>query len=611
MICLFIVLMQFIWAHVKDFIGKGLELKLLAELFFYAAMSMVPLALPLAILLASLMTFGNLGERFELLAIKASGTSLIKIMRPLIVTIVLISIGAFLFQNNILPKAQVKMFTLLYSMRQKSPELDIPEGVFYDKISGYNLYLREKNNKTGMMHDVIIYDISKGFENAMVILADSGKLKFTSDKQFLLFTLYGGESFENLKSQHGETGSVPYRRETFSRKEILIPFDASFNRMDDNVMEDKYIGKDISQLKNSIDSMSVVVDSLGQRIGKELKTNGYYWITERTGIFGQQTTKTSLKNFDLDREYAAAPVQQRENLLNRALARARAVKQEYEFKSYNAEDQKYIIRRHEIEMHKKFTLSFACLIFFFIGAPLGAIIRKGGLGVPIVVSVFLFIFYYIIDNSAQKMAREGLWLVWEGLWLSSAVLLPLGIFFTYKAVNDSAVFNKDAYSNFFRKLLGKHMTRNIAMKEIVMDDISEQETLVRLARLDNICREMQESCGNGRQHFFSFWQKGYDKELLKSVCIEVESFVEYTQNTRSSLVILKLMDYPILRRLLLYKPCSNKKQGTFIALLLPLSIPVYLIGLHEQKQLRYELSVIRKTNAEIKTLIEGTKVIAT
>ncbi|MEG1998824.1 MAG: LptF/LptG family permease, partial [Bacteroidales bacterium] len=161
---------------------------------------------------------------------------------------------------------------------------------------------------------------------------------------------------------------VPYRRETFSRKEILIPFDASFNRMDDNVMEDKYIGKDISQLKNSIDSMSVVVDSLGQRIGKELKTNGYYWITERTGIFGQQTTKTSLKNFDLDREYAAAPVQQRENLLNRALARARAVKQEYEFKSYNAEDQKYIIRRHEIEMHKKFTLSFACLIFFFIGA---------------------------------------------------------------------------------------------------------------------------------------------------------------------------------------------------------------------------------------------------
>ncbi|MEG1998825.1 MAG: LptF/LptG family permease, partial [Bacteroidales bacterium] len=204
MICLFIVLMQFIWAHVKDFIGKGLELKLLAELFFYAAMSMVPLALPLAILLASLMTFGNLGERFELLAIKASGTSLIKIMRPLIVTIVLISIGAFLFQNNILPKAQVKMFTLLYSMRQKSPELDIPEGVFYDKISGYNLYLREKNNKTGMMHDVIIYDISKGFENAMVILADSGKLKFTSDKQFLLFTLYGGESFENLKSQHGE-----------------------------------------------------------------------------------------------------------------------------------------------------------------------------------------------------------------------------------------------------------------------------------------------------------------------------------------------------------------------------------------------------------------------
>lgn len=605
MICLFIVLMQFIWSHVKDFVGKGLELNLLAEMFFYAAMTMVPLALPLAVLLASLMTFGNLGERFELLAIKAAGVSLIKIMRPLIITIIFISIGAFFFQNNVLPKAQVKMWALLYSMRQKSPELDIPEGVFYDQISGYNLYIKNKDNKTGIMHDVVIYDISKGFENAMIILADSGKLKFTSDKQFLFFTLYGGESFENLKSQHGATGSIPYRRETFSKKEILIPFDASFNRMDENVMEDKYVGKDISQLKRSIDSMSVVVDSLGSRIGKELKTNGYYWITERTSTASQPTSRPSLNSFDLDREYAAAPVQQRENWLNRALARARNIKQEYEFKSYNADEQKYVIRRHEIEMHKKFTLSFACLIFFFIGAPLGAIIRKGGLGMPIVVSVFLFIFYYIIDNSAYKMARDGVWLVWEGLWLSSGVLLPLGIFFTYKAVNDSAVFNKDAYMNFFRKVFGRHTTRKLELKEIVMDDISERETLAKLGRLDETCRMMQESCGKGRQNFFEYWQRGYDKELLQKLHNEVESFVEYAQNTRSRLVILKLMDYPVLRKLLLYGPCKNKKLGTFIALLLPLSIPVYLAGLYEQRQLRYELSVIRKTNAEIRALIEN------
>ncbi|MBP3353493.1 MAG: LptF/LptG family permease [Bacteroidales bacterium] len=605
MICLFIVLMQFIWQHIKDFVGKGLEIGVLAEMFFYAAMSMVPLALPLAILLASLMTFGNLSERFELLAIKASGVSLIKIMRPLIVTIIFIATGAFFFQNNLLPTIQVKMWTLLYSMKQKSPALEIPEGVFYNQIEGYNIFVREKDNKKNMMYDIIIYDISKGAENAMIILADSGNLKFTDDNHFLFLTLESGESFENLKSQEASSTIVPYRRETFSRKEILIPFDAGFNRLDESAMSDKYVGKNIAELKQAVDSMTSIVDSIGTSIGNELKTASYYNILERATSSSQPSSQTiSLIDFDIENAYSTASVQERENWTNRALNKARTIKQEYEFKSYRANEQKNLIRRHEIEMHKKFTLSFACLIFFFIGAPLGAIIGRGGLGTPIVVSVILFIFYYIIDNSAYKMARDGVWEVWQGLWLSSAVLLPLGIFFTYKAVNDSAVFNKDAYANFFRKLFGRHSARKVEMKEVAMIEVHEDELIEKVDILDKLCEKIQNDCGNKHQSFITYWQKGYNKAMLDELRDNLEDFVEYAQYSKSRLVVLKLMDYPILRNLLLYYPCKSKGLGTIIALILPISIPVYLIGIYEQKLLRREFALIRKTNKDVKTLVE-------
>lgn len=605
MICLFIVLMQFIWQHIKDFVGKGLEIGVLAEMFFYAAMSMVPLALPLAILLASLMTFGNLSERFELLAIKASGVSLIKIMRPLIVTIIFIATGAFFFQNNLLPTIQVKMWALLYSMKQKSPALDIPEGVFYNQIEGYNIFVREKDNKKNMMYDIIIYDISKGAENAMIILADSGNLKFTDDNHFLFLTLESGESFENLKSQEASSTIVPYRRETFSRKEILIPFDAGFNRLDESSMSDKYVGKNITELKHTVDSMTSIVDSIGTSIGNELKTASYYNILERAISSSQPSSQAiSLNNFSIDNAYSTASVQERENWTNRALNKARTIKQEYEFKSYRANEQKNLIRRHEIEMHKKFTLSFACLIFFFIGAPLGAIIGRGGLGTPIVVSVILFIFYYIIDNSAYKMARDGVWEVWQGLWLSSAVLLPLGIFFTYKAVNDSAVFNKDAYMNFFRKLFGRHTARKVEMKEVAMIEVHEDELIEKVDVLDKLCENIQNDCRNKHQSFITYWQKGYNKVMLDELRDNLENFVEYAQYSNSRLVVLKLMDYPILRNLLLYYPCKNKGLGTIIALILPISIPIYLIGIYEQKLLRREFALIRKTNKDVKTLVE-------
>lgn len=605
MICLFIVLMQFIWQYVKDFVGKGLEMSVLAEMFFYAAVTMIPLALPLAILLASLMTFGNLSEKFELLAIKASGVSLIRIMRPLIITITFIAIGAFFFQNNILPTVQVKMWSLLYSMKQKAPALDIPEGVFYNQIEGYNIYVKEKNSKKNMMYGVTIYDISKSAENARVIVADSGSIKFTDDNKFLFLTLESGESFENLKAQDAATTAIPYRREVFSKKEILIPFDANFNRIDENTMSDKYIGKNISELQFTVDSITTIVDSIGEKIGQELKNKSYYNIIDRSSKSAPRYQKKTLKNFDIEETYATASVQQRETWTNKALSKARNIKQEFEFKSFKTEEQKKLIRRHEIEMHKKFTLSFACIIFFFIGAPLGAIIGRGGLGIPIVVSVILFIFYYVIDNSAYKFARDGVWEVWQGLWLSSAVLLPMGIFFTYKAVNDSAVFNKDAYKNYIKKLLGRHVYRVVDIKEIALIDVDKGGLVERLNNLDNLCEKIQNKYSNRIQGFFTYWRKGFNKALIDELRSNLESFVEYAQYSKSRLVVLKLMDYPIIRNLLLYYPCKNKKVGTLVAMVLPLSIPIYLIGLHEQKLLKREFAAIRKTNKEIMTIIEN------
>ena len=276
LICLFIVLMQFLWRYIDELVGKGLEIQVIGELFFYAALTMVPTALPLSILLASLMVFGNLGERFELTAMKASGLSLMKVMRPLIIFIFLLAVGAFFFQNYVLPVAQAKMYTLLFSVRQKSPELEIPEGVFYDQIPGYNFYVQEKNRETGTLYDMMIYDVSRGFDNARIILADSGHLKLADDKEHLFLQLHSGEQFENLRQSGAATSAnSPYRRETFDLKEILLKFDANFNRMDESGMRNQYVGKNIAQLQATIDSVTKRVDSIGADYATELQGRTY------------------------------------------------------------------------------------------------------------------------------------------------------------------------------------------------------------------------------------------------------------------------------------------------------------------------------------------------
>lgn len=620
-ICLFIVLMQFLWRYIDDMVGKGLGILVLGEMFFYAALFLVPMALPLAILLASLMTFGNLGERLELLAMKSAGVSLIHIMRPLIITIGMISVGAFFFQNNVMPIAQVKLYTLLYSMRQKSPELDIPEGSFYKDIPGFNVYVKHKDNKTGLLKDLMIYDYSEGFNNARVIVADSGRLKTSADKLFLILSLYNGESFENLKSQEKTsqtTKAVPYRRESFSTKDILIEFDANFNRTDESFMQNQYLGKNLKDLQLSIDSMNCKLDSI-RIINADNLYDGSYLKSFKAPAKENPDQKDSLlraevtplfetessPDTDFESIYQSLTPSGKASVLNRTKSAIENIRTDYYFRASTVGTEAAKIRRHMTEWHKKFTLSFACLVFFFIGAPLGAIIRKGGLGMPVVISVILFIFYYIIDNMGYKMARDGVWPAWQGMWLSSAVLTPMGIFLTYKAVKDSVILNADTYLNALKNIIGKRSGRKIERKEVIIYAPDYAAITPRLEQLAEECAKFL-AAHKRWLNYLLFWKNGGRDHAAEKIALEMEDIVEELSNSDQNLLLNKLMDYPIISGYHKLNPKLEGKKGLLFGLLaLPISIPVYLLATYQRKLLRHDIQAIQKTSLELIEIINA------
>lgn len=611
-ICLFIVLMQFLWRYIDDLVGKGLEMSVIVELFMYAALTMVPMALPLAILLASLMTFGNLGERFELMAMKASGISLLKTMRPLIVLMILVAIGAFFFQNNVMPVAQSKMYTLLLSMRQKSPELEITEGVFNDQIPGRNIFIDSKNRETGMLYGVMIYDMSAGadIDQMRIILADSGRISVTEDKRYLVVRLYNGEQFENLRGQGTRNGNVPYRRESFTTKELLMLFDNNFNRMDESNMRNQYVGKNIAELSHTIDSVSARIDSVGRVHGKTLMEYPFFNQPAFRVVYknGKPDTVrrrevTMVQPLNLDSLMANTDAGKTKNIYAQALSKARRMKQEFEYSALLAADDNKTLRRHAIELQKKFTLSIACIIFFFIGAPLGAIIRKGGLGMPLVISVLLFIVYYIIDNTGYKLARDGHWEVWEGMWLSTAVLMPLGVFLTYKAINDSAVFNVDAWRIFFQRTLGLQQVRHIEYKEVAMVDVNPEVAATMLATVRQQAEEYIRKYGQGKQSFSAFYLHGFDRMALGTLQSGVEEATEYLSNHRNKLLVNKLSGYPVLRNLWLYNVTPRRWMGVTAMILFPISLPLWLVGRRWRSELINELKTVVRVSGELEGLL--------
>ncbi len=612
-ICLFIVIMQFLWRYIDELVGKGLSIDLIAELFFHAALSLLPLALPLSILLAALMTFGDLGEHVELTALKSSGISLTTIMKPIAILMVFVAIGAFFFMNNALPKSQVKMWTLLFSMRQTSPTLDIPEGTVYSQIPGYNIYVKHKDKERDMLYNMLIYDVSNGMMYPRIVAADSGRLSMTEDKRHLVLTLYKGSWYEEMKGGGGVSGMSGelYRRESFHDKEILIPYDANFTRMDDETMKSQYVGKDISELRQSIDSMRLKVDSAASLIVSKMRSQPICGVpTQRVIYKDGKPTYEKVKEVKLDKPVdinkliKELPVSDQQQIVNQALMRTTSAMQDYQFQGYSVNDDNYIIRRHQIELMKKFTLSLACLIFFFIGAPLGAIIRKGGLGMPIVVSVILFIIYYIIDNMGYKLARDGRWEVWQGMWLSSAVLLPLGIFLTKKAVNDSAVFNPDAWLNFLRRFTGLHQTRKLEAKEVIINEVVADEAVAQITALKDACQQFLDKYP-GRQQYMDYWQQGYDKTAIKALSEQVDRVVDYLSNSRDQMILNKAMDFPVIRQLLTYCPVGNKTIGTVFAALFPIGLPAWLVGLRHQKNLKRDISLTIKTCDQLVAILNG------
>jgi len=579
-ICQFVLMMQFLWRYIDDLIGKGLTMDVLAQFFWYMGLMLVPQALPLAILLSSLITYGNLGESSELTAIKAAGISLMQSFRGLIVITIMIAFASFYFQNNIGPTANLKLAQLILSMRDKSPETQIPVGVFYDGIPNSNIYVQKKDNETGKLYGIMIYRMTGSYEDQAIILADSGMLQSTADRKHLLLSLWSGEWFENMQSQEfTNTAAVPYRRETFVDKKIIIPFDDGFNLTDASLLSGSAKSKSMGAIWHSLDSLNHYYDSVGNVNFKELSYlyNPVKVKTSRDSL-RLETKRASLKQtFDVETDYNKLSSAQKQQAVSSAIANIQRDISELDYRSMLTVDGDVAIRFHWIEAYNKITLALSCLLFFFIGAPLGAIIRKGGLGIPIIVSVLVFITYYILDNSGYRMAREGIWAIWFGKTLAMMVLTPIAVFVTYKANNDSVVFNMDAYRVFFTKLLGLRLKRHLALKEVVIYPPHYEESKEKLRYLDGLFgdylkRKKLLRLPNPIKVFFKY-QDDHEIERLSE---QLEEVVQDLANTRSSRIIAYLNQLPILSAKAHTRPFDRKRYNVLAAICFPLGIILYI-----------------------------------
>lgn len=602
-ICLFIFMMQFLWRYVDELVGKGLEIKVLAQFFFLSALTLIPLSLPLSILLAALMTFGNFGERYELLSMKAAGIPLLRIMQPVILFCVLLGLTSFFFQNVVGPKAQKELWTLIVSMKQKSPEVDIPEGVFYSDIDGYNIYVKQKDRETGILKDVLIYNFSDGFENAHIIWAAEGKLELTADKQHLYLHLYNGEQFENLKSQAGLSRNVPYRRETFREKHTLIQFDTQFNMVDGNFLNRRSDIKNMNEISHAIDSLTAYADSLGRSMHSDIMQSTYKApILSKSDSVKIQEEKLSVIN--IDSVFNTLTSAEKLKTLSTCENRLSSLSSDWSMKSYLTKETDANIRGHRSDWHKKITLSLACIIFFFIGAPLGAIIRKGGLGMPVVLSVLIFILYYIIDSGATRVAKSGEMNIILGTWMSTLVLAPLGGFLTYKSNKDSVVFNIDVYIAFFRKLLGIRQSRHIFKKEVIIHTPDYADIVNRLEAISGQCQDYANKHKLlGPPNYFQIFTNNEHDDAIREISLQMENLIEELSNSKDNILLNMLNKYPYLSVKAHKSLFDNRWLNLIFGIIVPAGLLVWLNIWRYRVRLDKDLKVILKTNEELENHI--------
>lgn len=608
-ICQFVLMMQFLWRYIDELIGKGLSMEVLAEFFWHMGLMLVPQALPLAILLSSLITFGNMGESSELTAIKAAGISLMQAFRSLIFISVLICLTSLYFQNTVGPNANKQLGLMLMSMKQKSPELEIPEGIFYDGIPNSNLYVQKKDLNTGKLYGIMIYRMTGSYEDQAIILADSGMLQSTAEKKHLLLSLWSGEWFENMKAQEmAGSAAVPYRRETFTAKRILLDYDGDFNMSDGSSMSNNASAKSFSKIRHDLDSLKEQYDSIGRMYYNEDQRMAYALpkvsVKDSLRSMGLVATNT----YNVDSAFSQLTPDRRRAAVGYALQQVKQRASDLDFKQMITSDGDRLIRQHKIEWVRKITLALTCLIFFFIGAPLGAIIRKGGLGLPVLISVLVFIVYYILDNSGYRMARGGMWAIWFGNALAPAVLVPMAVFFTYKATNDSVVFNVDLYTDIFRRFFGLRVKRPIYRKEVVIND---PDYAADLERLESITSEIDLYSQSHRLKHAPNWIKVFFRyepdHKIEAINEELETVIEDLSNSRDRTIVNHLSAYPIMSVKAHTRPFERRWLNIVSAVIAPFGLVLYL------RMWRYRLRLwrdLRTVKAENDIIIGRIKALA-
>lgn len=616
-VVLFVFMMQFTWRYVDDLIGKGLSFDILAKFYWYMAQTLVRDSLPLSVLLASLITFGNMGESFELLAMKAAGIPLIRIMRPLAIFAAFLTGTSFYFQNFTSPDAQINMRTLLFSMKEQSPAVEIPEGVFYNGVPNINIYVQRKNTLTGMLYQTIIYKTDQGFDRAQIVLADSARLEVTRDKMHLRLELWNGEQFESLESSGGAATQMmqngahePFDRETFRFKTLLIDFDSNFNLMDKSLIAGMPTAKNMKQIQQSVDSMNAELDSVGRQYYKDACVTYYRRpqlpAKDSVALLNLLRSRQGQSTLAFDTIVAHTDPQKLQMARQIALSSVKSVSADLEWKAMGADQEQRSLLGHEVEWHNKITYSLACLLFFFVGAPLGAIIRKGGLGMPTVISVAIFIVWYIIYTSGMKMARDGNINMVLGMWISTMVIAPFSVFFTYKANKDSVVFNIDAYKHFFVRLFGLRTSRHIFRKEVIIDEPRLDKLPVEIEALISACKAYNEKTKLLRApSYVNIFFHHVPDRVAEQIDEQMERIVEELSNSRNRVVLEVLNRYPILYTHAHTSPFEKKWANVAAGLFVPLGIVLWFRIWRFRLRLYRDMRVIVRTSEQLLALLQG------
>ena len=598
------LLMQALWKYIDDLVGKGLPVATIVELLFYASVTLANLAFPLAVLLASIFALGSLGENYELIALKSAGISLQRILFPLIVFSFFISVGAFFFLNNVNPLAFLKWRTLIYDIQQKRPELKIQEEVFYNGIDGYVIRIGRRNYDTNMLYNLRIDDHTKRAGNVYVILADSGTMAQTTDKRFLELVLYHGRSYqENVEDRRSamQNKNYPFRRDAFDKQVIRIALpNYDLERSDEDIFKSGAQMMNLPQLTQMIDSLSEMIHDQGNQLRNMVQPT---YRNDELHNVPVDTSHRSTVPDDFWEKFHEQSKTKRQMAITDALNNVRTQKDQVAGLSYELDTKNRQIRRYEIEWHYKFTISFACFIFFFIGAPLGAIIRKGGLGTPIIISVLFFVIYYVISEIGRKSARESALTSFEGMWMSTFIVFAVGVFLTWMATRDSSIFNQELYVNYIKKGLGfifviRRSGRPVIEYHATSTDLAPENMIAQLDDLSRLCRLYLDGEFRRNMRFSRIWYAQEDHALFE-IGRKYDHIRAVMKQSDVDMIVETVAEYPDAA----LQNCKIKKTSVWqvlaSAIIFPAWFYLYLKVWIQKLSLKNELRNITEANRNL------------